>query len=144
MATSIIAVLINPAGTLVQRNVTMGPGSEALLKSSLQIVGLFIKRDQDESGNPGPWWDEFSGNSAYACQENSDGTGILSHNTPPGTTWIWQWNINHTRGARRQVSNNLAEALMGQGACWDVLDDGSGSYYEQKLAEAKTLVGYGT
>ena len=51
MTVKVHAVLINPAGNLVQKTAN-GPGDEKLLKSALQIVALFIERSEDANGNP--------------------------------------------------------------------------------------------
>ena len=45
-------------------------------------------------------------------------------------------------GSNTSVANAFEESTIGQGANWPVLDDGQGSNYEAKLAEARTLVGF--
>jgi hypothetical protein len=44
-------------------------------------------------------------------------------------------------GSNTPVANAFEESAIGAGANWPVLDDGQGSNYEAKLAEARTLVG---
>lgn len=145
MSVKVHVILINPSGTLVAKTQILGAlaagALEIGLKSALQVVGVWVERSEDENGNPGPWWDEYTGNSAYAVQENSEGVGIFRHDTTPTATKTRQFNNDHSMAAQRQIDNSLAQSVMGQGACWDVLDDGSGSYYTQKVGEAKALIG---
>lgn len=142
----ITAAYIDGNGALSQRTAQC-PGAEDALKSHLQIVAFWIKRSEDENANPGPiggfWWTEFSGNSAYACTEGPDGVQCFSHDSsgPDAGTRIRHFNVDHSVTPNRELPTKLADAMMGQGACWDCLDEGAGSTYTQKLESAKTLVG---
>lgn len=138
----IVVVYIDGVGALSFRSETVAVGIENKLKSSLQTVAMWLKRP-DPSG-PGSLWDEISGVSAMACQENPDGVALLWHDTAPLSTRIKQCNADDTVRPIRNVEGKLAAVLIGQGALWDVFDSGSGTYYFEKLAEAKILVGHGS
>jgi hypothetical protein len=136
MATTVHVVLHKPNGDLLHRT-----GIHAACRSACQLVAVFVERSEDKNGAPGPWWDEYSGRAMFAAVENPDGCAIWSHDTTPTSSTVRQFNNDHSVEPGRSVQNNLADAIMGQGACWDVLNDGDSSYYDQKLAEARTLVG---
>lgn len=136
----IVVVYIDGVGALSYRSEVVAPGIENKLKSALPVVAMFLRRPNP----PGSWWDEISGISACACQENPDGVALLWHDTAPLSTRMKQCNADDTVEPIRNIEGKLAAVLIGQGALWDLFDSGSGTYYFEKLAEARTLVGYGT
>lgn len=140
----IIAVFHKPDGTLVKQSSADNPaGPEASLKSHHQVVAVFVRRPNPTG--PPDFWDEYSTNSLHSVQENPDGCAILTHDSlGQGTTRLRQYNFDDTVEAQRQIDNKVAKAAAGRGANWDVLDDGTGTFYDQKLAEARTLAGFGT
>ena len=140
-------VLINPAGNLVHRtkawgdNVGGSAGVEAASKSGLQVVAIFVEKDVNgEIG--GPFWDEYSGNSMYALEETFEGIVIALHDTNPVSTRLRETLNDSALRPIRQVDNKLAGATMGKGSNWDTYEDGQGSLYDAKIAEARTLVGF--
>jgi hypothetical protein len=135
-------VLINPAGTLIQRTVNFNPaqgsaGVEHGTKSALEVVALFVERDvQGDAG--GPFWDEYSGNSQYSVAEAYDGVTVTKRDltgATKGTTKKSYFDSAGSPGSNTPVANAFEESAIGAGANWPVLDD------EAKLAEARTLVG---
>ncbi len=138
-----IVVVYIDGMTLTGRSETVAAGIENKLKSSLPAVAVFLKRPRP-STPPFFNWDEISGNSAFAVQENPDGVALLWHDTAPLSTRIKQANADDTVEPIRDIEGKLARILIGQGAVWDVFDSGSGTLYFEKLAEAKTLVGFGS
>jgi hypothetical protein len=141
-------VLINPAGTLIHRQVNFNPaagsaGVENMVKSALKVVAVFVQRDLN-GDTGGPWWDEYSTNNQYAIMETYDGVEVKIRDiTGPssGVRTKSYFNDLTNPTAIAAVAKALEESTMGSGANWAVLDDGAGSYYEQKLNEAKNLVG---
>jgi hypothetical protein len=138
MSTEIYAVLHLPNGNL-QVKQSPPSGAEPALKSHNQVVAVYVKRTIGDP--PQDFWDEFSGNSMYKVQEETDGLAISAHDINPAKTRIKGFE-NGNQGPWREIDPKLANATMGGNASWDTLDDGQGTYYEQKLAEARVLVGY--
>jgi hypothetical protein len=142
------AVLINPAGNLIQRTVSFNPGNgssavEQAVKSALEVVAVFVERDVEGDAG-GPFWDEYSGNSQYGVIAAYDGITVVKRDlTGPtkGTIKKSYYDDAGSPGANTQVGTSFEETTIGAGANWPVLDDGQGSNYEAKLAEARTLVG---
>jgi hypothetical protein len=142
-------VLINPAGVLIDRTVNFNPaqgsaGVEHGVKSGLQIVALYVERDvQGDAG--GPFWDEYSGNSQYSCAESYDGVLIVKRDLTGATKGAIKksyFDNADSPGPNTPIANAFEESAVAQGANWPVLDGGEGSSYEQKLAEARILVGF--
>lgn len=141
------AVLINPSGNLVHRqkawgdNVGGSAGIEQFIRSGLQVVAVYVTKDVNgEAG--GPFWDRYKGNSMLSVQETFEGISIAMHDVLPASTQIRETLNDAQLRPIRQVTAKLAKAIMGKGANWDMYEDGQGSLYEAKLAEANTLVGY--
>ncbi len=139
----IVVVYIDGVGALSFKSETVAVGIENKLKSALPVVAMFLKRPRI-STPPFFNWDEVSGNSACACQENPDGVALLWHDTAPLSTRVKQCNADDTVEPIRNIEGKVASILIGQGALWDVFDSGSGTYYVERLVEARTLVGVGT
>jgi len=148
----VYVVLINPAGNLIQRSVIFNPtnGSanvEAFTKSALQVVACFVKRDLN-GDQGGPFWDEFSGNDQYCLAESYDGIQMKVRDVPSGgggqaSVRVKSYFSNLTNPtAFGTIASAYHESTMGAGSNWVVFDNGQGSLYTQKLAEARTLVGY--
>jgi hypothetical protein len=142
----IFVVLIDGATNLVLRQKDWGESEggsssvETETASGQQVVAVFVEKDADgEAG--GPFWDEYSGNSMYSVQETPEGISMGLHDITPTKTRIRETLNDGSLRAIRLVDPKLAEATMGKGSNWDVFEDGQGSLYEQKLAEARTLVG---
>ena len=103
------------------------------------MIAFFSQRDD---GQGGLFTDEFSGNSQYACVEDNDGFHVLVHDSGgQGSTRVFPFNTSGVRQAQRTVDTKLASAMMGQGACWDVWNNGTGNDYEDLLQEAKDVLG---
>jgi hypothetical protein len=147
-------VLINPAGNLIQRAVSFNPvnGSsnvEMQSRSALQVVAVFVQRDLD-GDQGGPFWDEYSGNNQYCVAESYDGVQMKVRDVPGGgggqasVRVKSYYNDLANPTAFSAIDSKYHESVMGSGSNWIVFDDGEGSLYEQKLAEARTLVGYPT
>lgn len=146
-------VLINPAGNLIQRSVSFNPtnGSanvEMLTRSALEVVAVFVQRDLD-GDQGGPFWDEYSGNNQYCVAEAYDGVQMKIRDIAGGgggnSVRVKSYFNDLTNPtAFTTIGNAYHESVMGSGSNWIVFDDGQGSLYEQKLAEARTLVGYPT
>jgi hypothetical protein len=140
-------VLINNGGNLIHRQMPWGDavggaaGIENAMKSGLQVVAVFVQKDADGEAS-GPFWDEYSTNSMYAVQETWEGLAIAQHDIAPASTRIRETLNDGQLRAVRQIDPKLSGPTMGKGANWDVYEDGSGSLYTAKLAEARTLVGY--
>lgn len=150
----VYVVLINPAGTLIQRDVSFNPvnGStsvEAGTKSALEVVAVFVKRDLN-GDQGGPFWDEYSGNNQYCVAESYDGVQVKVRDVPGqgGSQASVRVKSYFSDLANPTPFSTIGlsyhESVMGSGSNWIVFDDGTGSLYEQKLAEARTLVGYPT
>jgi hypothetical protein len=142
-------VLINPAGQLVHRQKNFNPeaGSidlENAVKGNLSVVAVFLVRDLN-GDQGGPWWDEYSGNSQLRVAETFEGIAVSKRDfTPPhASTKAYTSDANPPLPATN-IDSKLIDSTMGSGANWPVLDDGQGTYYAQKLAEARVLVGYPT
>lgn len=144
-------VLINPGGQLIERlsnyNPTQGSqGVENACKSALEVVAVFVERDLEGDAG-GPFWDEYSGNSQYAVLEAYDGVTVVKRDLTGATKGCIKksyYNAAGSPGPNTSVASAFEETTIGAGANWPVLDDGQGSYYEQKLAEARVLVGLPT
>lgn len=146
-------VLINPAGNLIERTANFNPvtGSnnvENLVKSALQIVAVFVERDVG-GDQGGPFWDEYSGNNQYNVEESYDGVQIKVRDVPgggsPASVRVKSYFSDLANPTSlNSVDNVYHESVMGAGSNWIVMDDGQGSLYDQKLAEARTLVGFPT
>ena len=146
-------VLINPAGTLIQRSVSFNPtnGSanvEASTKSALEVVAVFVKRDLN-GDQGGPFWDEYSGNNQYKVEEAYNGVQVKVRDIPGGgsqaSVRVKSYFSDLTNPTPfGTIGNAYHESTMGAGSNWVVFDDGQGSLYDQKLAEARTLVGFPT
>jgi len=147
----VYVVLINPAGNLIQRSVSFNPtnGSanvEVGTKSALEVVAVFVKRDLN-GDQGGPFWDEYSGNNQYCLAESYDGVQVKVRDVPGGGTLasvrVKSYYSDLTNPTPfSSVGAVYHESVMGAGSNWIVFDEGEGSLYEQKLAEARTLVGY--
>lgn len=141
-------VLINPAGNLIDRTVNFNPGNgsgavEQAVKSALEVVAVFVERDVEGDAG-GPFWDEYSGNSQYGVVAAYDGVTVVKRDltgSTKGTVKKSYFNDAASPGPNVQVASAFQETTIGAGANWPVLDDGQGSNYEAKLAEARTLVG---
>jgi hypothetical protein len=146
-------VLINPAGKLIQRAVSFNPtnGSanvESLTKSALEVVAVFVQRDLN-GDQGGPFWDEFSGNNQYCVAESFDGIQMKVRDVQGGGSQASvrvksYFSDLGNPTAFSSVGSAYHESVMGAGSNWIVFDGGKGSLYEQKLAEARTLVGFPT
>ncbi len=142
-------VLINPAGSLIQVSANFNPGQgsngvEHAVKSALEVVAVYIVRDLEGDAG-GPFWDEYSGNSQYGVGEAFDGVTVVKRDlTGPSIGCIKKQYFNDASspGPNVSVPNAFIETTVSSGASWPVLDDGQGTNYEQKLAEARTLVGF--
>jgi hypothetical protein len=144
-------VLINPAGNLIERTAQFNPVTgnsnvENAVKSALQVVAVFVERDVNGDAG-GPFWDEYSGNNQYKVEESYDGIQMGVRDIAGGGSSAsvrvksyFSDLANPT--AFSNIANDFYESVMGGGASWIVFDDGQGSLYEQKVAEARTLVGY--
>ena len=148
----VYVVLINPAGNLIQRDVSFNPtnGSanvEMATKSALEVVAVFVKRDLN-GDQGGPFWDEYSGNNQYCVAEAYDGVQMKVRDIAGGggggnSVRVKSYFSDLTNPtAFSTIASSYHESVMGSGSNWIVFDDGQGSLYEQKLAEARTLVGY--
>lgn len=142
-------VLINAGGNLIHRQVNFNPsvgstGVENMVKSGLKVVAVFIQRDLN-GDQGGPFWDEYSTNNQYTLSETYDGVEVKIRDITGSNKGVRRksyFNDLTNPTAIEQVSSALEDSVMGSGATWPVLDDGDGSFYDQKLAEAKTLVGF--
>lgn len=140
-------VLINPGGNLVQRTMQFNPvggsaGIENAVKSALEVVAIFVQRDIEGDAG-GPFTDEYSGNSQYSVAEAYDGITLTKRDLTGATKGAIKksyYNDASSPGPNTPVANAFEESAIAQGANWPVLDDGQGSNYEAKLAEARTLV----
>lgn len=140
MASTVYVALYRPDGTLVYKEADYGDGltgQENSLKSNLECVAIFVKREQGTN----VFWDSYSGNSAYKFEAGSDGVNIYSHDTT-GSNRTRLRHYTNTGGIEsvQDIPSQLADAVMGGGATLVVLDEGSGSLYEQKLAEARSYM----
>lgn len=144
-------VLINPAGNLIQRTATFNPvnGSsnlENMIKSALQVVAIFVVRDLNGDIS-GPFWDEWSGNNQYKISESYDGITVGVRDVPGGggggaSVRLKAYFSDSASSAPFSViDSKYHESTMGSGGNWVVFDDGQGNLYEQKLQEARVLVG---
>jgi hypothetical protein len=141
-------VLINPGGSLIQRSVNFNEGNgssgvENACKSALEVVAVYVVRDIEGDAG-GPFWDEYSGNSQYGVVESYDGITVVKRDltgATKGCTKKSYYNNAASPGPNTPVASAFEETTIGAGANWPVLDDGQGSNYEAKLAEARTLVG---
>jgi hypothetical protein len=145
-------VLINPGGNLILRNANFNPGQgsagvEQAVRSALQVVAVFVKRDTDGDAG-GPFWDEYSGNNQYCVAQAFDGVQVKVRDIPGGgggqanVRVKSYYNDTAPPSPFSTVASAYHESTMGSGSNWVVFDGGEGSLYEQKLAEARTLVGY--
>ena len=140
MSSMVYLVLHASNGTLSKREYDPKVHNiETAFQSSLQCVGVWVKRTVGDP--PQDYWDEFSGNSQYCVKQSEEGIVINAYDDAPEKTRTKELD-NDVFNAWRTLDNKLASAYMGGGANWDVVDNGTGSYYEEKLAEARTLVGY--
>jgi len=145
------AVLINPAGNLIDRTVNFNPtnGSSAVenaVKSALEVVAIFVERDINGDAG-GPFWDEYSGNSQYSVAAAYDGITVTKRDLTGATRGAIKksyFDDSASPGPNTSVATAFEETTVAQGANWPVLDDGQGSNYETKLAEARILVGLPT
>ena len=129
-----------PSGDLFQVGADIVGSREFTLKfHGLQVIACFTQRP---NGQGGFFTDEYSGNSAYAFVESPDGVTIMPHDSGQGGTTRTKAydDANDSSSPIRAVATKLAGAMMGQGACWDTLDDGNSTFYDTKLAEARDLV----
>lgn len=140
MSMTIYAVLMLPNGDLLKRESSL-TGCESLFKSVHPVVAVFTKKTMGDP--PQDFWDEYSGNSMFSVEEGDDEVVIKAHDINPAKT--------RKRGISKaddaltpwgEVDSKLADAVMGGGASWPVMDDGQGTLYEAKLQDAKVLVGY--
>jgi hypothetical protein len=139
MANQIKVVLRDNEGTLHVQESNYGDGSdaEAACQSGCQVVAVFLVRDIPG----GPFWTEFSGNSMYSVINDQGGLSVAQHDLSPTRTRQRTYDAVGGETTPREIDNQLSDAYMGQGACWDVFDDGQGTAYEAALAEARILVG---
>lgn len=148
------AVLINPGGNLIHRRANFNPvsgsaGIEHSTKSALQVVAVFVERDCN-GDQGGPFWDEYSGNNQYCLEEAYDGVQVKIRDVPGGgggqaTVRVKSYfNELVSPTSFTSIASAYHSSVMGAGSNWIVMDDGQGSLYEQKLAEARTLVGFPT
>ena len=143
-------VLVNPAGNLIQRTVAFNPGNgsgavEQAVKSALEVVAVFVERDVEGDAG-GPFWDEYSGNSQYSIVAAYDGVTVVKRDLTGATKGAVKksyYDDAGSPGPNVSIANAFEETSIGA-ANWPVLDDGQGSNYEAKLAEARTLVGLPT
>ena len=146
-------VLINPAGNLIERTANFNPVSgssniENSVKSALEVVAVFVQRDLN-GDQGGPFWDEYSGNNQYKVEEAYDGIQIGVRDVPGGGSQASvrvksYFDDLASPTPFSTIGNAYHESVMGGGAGWIVFDNGEGSLYDQKLAEARTLVGFPT
>lgn len=140
--TDVMVVLMKPDGTLFVRQGSLA-GVENRSKSVNKVVAVFTKRFDDVDPGYGPFWDEYSGNSMYGIEEGDDEVVIKAHDINPTKTRKKGLDkATSTPTAWEEVDSKLADAVMGGGANWTVLDDGQGSLYEAKLQDARVLVGF--
>lgn len=140
--TTVYAVLMKPNGDLLKRESDMN-GCEAMFKSVLPVVAVFTKKYDDADPAYGPFWDEYSGNSMYSVEEGDTEVVIKAHDINPAKTrkkGLDKATSDPTMWT--EVDSKLADAVMGGGANWTVVDDGQGTLYEGKLQDARVLVGY--
>ena len=138
MAATIYAVLVLPNGDLLKKESPL-EGCEHLFKSVHPVVGVFMKRTEGDP--PQDFWDEFSGNSMFSVVEGDDEVVISAHDVNPAKTrkkGVAKATEQQTQWT--EVDSKLADAVMGGGASWPVMDDGQGSLYEAKLQDARVLV----
>jgi hypothetical protein len=140
MASEIKVVLRHADGSLHVQGTTYGDGSdiETACQSGCQAVAVYLIRDVPG----GPFMTEFSGNSMYSVINDQGGVSIAAHDIQPTLTRQKDYDAAGGEGPWRIIDPKLADAYMGQGACWDVFEDGQGSVYEAALAQARVLVGY--
>jgi len=140
--TDVMVVLMRPNGDLVVREGDL-IGCENRCKSVNKVVAIFTKKYDDADPSYGPFWDEYSGNSMYCLEEGDTEVVIKAHDINPAKTRKKGLDkATSAPTAWEEVDSKLADAVMGGGANWTVLDDGQGSLYEAKLQDAKVLVGY--
>jgi hypothetical protein len=138
MSTTIHVVYIDAAEQLVHQMILISQG-HADLASQHAVIGVWMEKP-NLSGE-GPLWIEFSGNSVYAVERNTNGMAITKHDTTPGTfTAVRQFNDTDDWDAQRIVDPKVASAAIGKGSNWDVFENGEGAVYEGHLASARTLV----
>jgi len=142
MANQVKVVLRDNAGVLMVQESNYGDGSnvEEACQSGCQAVAMYFVRDVPG----GPFWTEFSGNSMYSLINDQGGCSVNQHDVTPTTTRQRTYEAAGGESASRTIDPKLSDAYMGQGACWDVFEDGQGNVYEAALAEARILVGYPT
>jgi len=137
MANTIKAVYIKPDGTLLLKESTYD--NLASLRAPFPLVGAWFFW---ESGDPPqPFAEEYSGNSAYSFFETDEGVGANAFDVTPEKA---RQKLMKTAGGSttfRDLPAKTSSAVM-QGVAADVYEDGQGSEYEMRLAEAQTLVGY--
>lgn len=140
MANQVKVVLRDMAGVLHVQESNYGDGSnvESACQSGCQAVALYIVRDVPG----GPFWTEFSGNSMYSLINDQGGCSVNQHDINPQQTRQRTYDAAGGEGPSRLIDPKLSDAYMGQGACWDLFEDGQGSVYETALAEARILVGF--
>lgn len=131
---------------LTDRVALVGPGLETQLKWPLQAIAVFVELSEDANGNPGPWWMEFVNHGVFGVVENADGAHVAQYDPPGGGSGgarslnIRQFNANHVIGPSRQLEERLSNVIAGQGACWDVFDEGTTMQYQTLVAEARLVV----
>ena len=133
-----IHVALDNNGTLEWKVVAFGPsltGYESNLMSPKPIVGLWVQREL--GGND--FWDEWTGNSAYSLVEGPDDFVVKSFDDGgQGTTRVKEYFKDGNAGTIRTAEGGAA--LLGGGATWDVLDNGSGNSYDGLVEDAKAHI----
>lgn len=143
-------VLINAGGNLIDRTVNFNPGNgsgavEQAIKSALECVAVYIERDINGDAG-GPFWDEYSGNSQYSVGAAYDGVTVVKRDLigpTKGAIKKSYYDDAVSPGPNTPIAAAFEETSIGA-ANWPVLDDGQGSNYEAKLAEARILIGLPT
>lgn len=149
MDSCVHVVLYNPGGNQITRTANFNPinGSlnvEGQIKNArLQVIGVWIVRDQNGDAG-GPFWDEYSGNSAYSVIQAYDGISMVKRDTTgaaKGAAIKSYFNDGSNPTGFQTVASPQEDIVMAQGAQWTVLDDGQGSLYQTELETARVSLG---
>lgn len=119
---------------------------ELTLSSALEVVAIYNVRDLDGDVG-GPFWDEFSGNSAYRTYGVLEGVEFAKQDLVGGGQGVYKriYYSNATApGSFIKVAQAFESIEMALGAFWTTYLGGDGTDYDTALAAARTLAGVPT
>ncbi len=137
MGNSVKVALINAAGEIVIKSGAVGVATN--MRSSLQVVAMYITYD-----DPTEVTVRHKGKDSFGCEMTADGETCVYERTLSGSgkgAKVITYTATGTP-TTRTIEAGVEDVVASAEMCWDTYEGGSGSAYENALADADAAVGY--